>query len=191
LDSAVHPEISHNIFKISADSDARVLDFKYYQIRKTERPGKTLLTILSSGKEDAWKPWKETKTGVRGDSYKNRKMQEASMQIKEAEKLLGPFHSLEILDAYTPLTIRDYVNSPDGSAYGVRKSAEQLSDAFLINRTSLEGLYLAGQNVSAPGILGTIIGSFSTVKLLIGPDKFKEVITPFFRDTLNDSRTLA
>ena len=183
LDSAVHPEIPHNIFKVSADSDGRVLDLKYYQLRTTEHPGKTLLTIMSSGKDEVWKPWEYTKTGLRGDSYKDRKMQEASMRIEEAEKLLGTFHGLEILDAYTPLTIRDYVNSPDGSAYGVRKSAKQLLDASLINRTSLQGLYLAGQNVSAPGILGTIVGSFATVNLLVGPDKFREA-TPLLQRCL-------
>ena len=39
-----------------------------------------------------------------------------------------------------------------------------------------EGLYLAGQNVMAPGVIGTIMGSFSTVKLILGADEFRRVI---------------
>jgi phytoene dehydrogenase-like protein len=46
----------------------------------------------------------------------------------------------------------------------------------LLNRTSVKGLYLAGQSVMAPGIIGTIMGSFSTVKLLLGQDEFEKKV---------------
>jgi phytoene dehydrogenase-like protein len=186
LDSAFHPEIPHNIFKIRPGGDGAVSDLKYYQIRATKNSEKTLLTIMSSGKTQAWKPWEHTTTGCRGSFYEDMKMQHASRLIEEAEKLLGPFHGLELLDASTPLTIRDYVNSPNGSAYGVRRSADQLLDASLLNRTSVKGLYLAGQSVSAPGILGTIIGSLLTLKLLTGPEKFRETNFPFFSKPFDD-----
>lgn len=39
-----------------------------------------------------------------------------------------------------------------------------------------EGLYLAGQNVMAPEVIGTIMGSFSTVKLILGADEVRRVI---------------
>ncbi len=74
---------------------------------------------------------------------------------------------MDILDIATPLTIRDWVNSPDGSAYGVLRSSSQILATSMLNRTAVKGLYLAGQNVMAPGIIGTIMGSFSTVKLIL------------------------
>jgi len=83
---------------------------------------------------------------------------------------------LKILDAYTPLTMRDWVNAPGGSAYGVQRSAGQMLATALLNRTSVKGLYLAGQSVMAPGIIGTIMGSFSTVKLLLGQDEFEKKV---------------
>ncbi|HJO61236.1 MAG TPA: hypothetical protein QF571_00220, partial [Desulfobacterales bacterium] len=73
---------------------------------------------------------------------------------------------------YTPLTTRDWVNSPGGSAYGILRSYEQLLEASILNRTSVKGLFLSGQNIMAPGILGTILGSFATVKLIVGRDRF-------------------
>lgn len=90
--------------------------------------------------------------------------------------MFGSFTEAKILDAYTPLTVRDWVNSPGGSAYGVQRSSSQMLATALLNRTPVKGLYLAGQNVLAPGIIGTIMGSFSTVKLILGADAFKKQV---------------
>ena len=81
-----------------------------------------------------------------------------------------------MLDVSTPLTIRDWANSPNGSAYGVMRSTEQLLSGAMLNRTSLQGLFLAGQSVMAPGILGTIIGSLATVQFIIGPERFRREV---------------
>jgi phytoene dehydrogenase-like protein len=87
---------------------------------------------------------------------------------------------MNILDIYTPLTIRDRVNSPDGSAYGILRSAKQLMKTASLKRTSIGGLFLAGQNSLAPGIMGTMLGSFQTVRNLIGHKQFgREVMGDF------------
>lgn len=70
--------------------------------------------------------------------------------------------------------MRDWVNAPGGSAYGIQRSSSQMLSAALLNRTAVKGLYLAGQNVLAPGIIGAIMGSFSTVKLIVGAEVFQE-----------------
>jgi len=68
--------------------------------------------------------------------------------------------------------IRDWVDSPEGSAYGVLHSSDQMSKAALLNRPLIKGLYFAGQSVLAPGILGTLIGSLSTAKAILGTEQF-------------------
>ena len=65
------------------------------------------------------------------------------------------------------------MNSPAGSAYGVLRSASQVLGTALLNRTAVQGLFLAGQNVMAPGVIGTILGSFATIKLIVGADEFE------------------
>lgn len=176
LDGDSHPEIPYNVFKIERDDEGNVPDLKYYQIRNSEREGVSLLSILTSGRDELWAPWGETKSGRRGNDYLEAKEQHARQLIREAEGLFGSFKGLKILDAYTPLTMRDWVNSPGGSAYGVLRSSSQTLATALLNRTSVQGLYLAGQNVMAPGIIGTIMGSFSTVKLILGAEEFGKVI---------------
>ncbi len=176
IDGDAHPEISYNIFKIDPDRDGNVQDLRYYQIRKSEREGINLLSILTSGKNELWAPWENTRSGRRGNDYLEAKERHALQLIREAEELFGSFKGLKILDAYTPLTMRDWVNSPGGSAYGVLRSSRQILATALLNRTSVKGLYLAGQNVMAPGIIGTIMGSFSTIKLILGADEFRKAI---------------
>ena len=174
LDGNMHPEIPYNIFKIDTDRYGNVPDLRYYQIRKSERQGISLLSILTSGDSELWAPWINTQSGERGRGYLEAKERHALQLIREAEELFGSFKGLEILDTYTPLTMRDWVNSPGGSAYGVLRSSSQILATALLNRTSVKGLYLAGQNVMAPGIIGTIMGSFGTVKLLLGADEFRQ-----------------
>ncbi|MFQ5485541.1 MAG: phytoene desaturase family protein [Desulfobacterales bacterium] len=172
VDAAQRPEIPHNIFKIKTEKNGDIVDLNYYQIRGSGRDGKNLLTILTSGKSEQWKRWKQTKTGERGKGYIAKKEKRAWRLIREAEDTIGPMPGASLIDAYTPLTIRDWVNSPGGSAYGVLRSYEQLLEASIMNRTSVKGLFLSGQNVMAPGVLGTMLGSFATVKLIIGRERF-------------------
>ena len=176
LDADAHQEIPYNIFQLETDQIGNVADLRYYQIRKTKKSGVNLLSILTSGKDELWAPWLDTKSGRRGKDYLKAKEQFARQLVQEAKDLFGPLQGHTILDAYTPLTMRDWVNSPEGGAYGVQRSASQMLATALLNRTSVKGLYLAGQNVMAPGIIGTIMGSFSTVKLILGAAEFKKAV---------------
>ncbi len=172
VDATVHPEIPYNIFNIDTDSAGNIQDLKYYQIRKTDRQGKSLLSILTSGHDELWQPWQESQSSRRGSEYNSLKKEYAEQLLKEASAILGEFSNLKLLDVATPLTIRDWMNSPDGSAYGVLRSSSQTLATAMLNRTAVKGLSLAGQNVLAPGVIGTIMGSFSTVKLILGPKNF-------------------
>ena len=172
VDSAVHPEKPYNTFNVDTDPAGNITDIKYYQIRKSGQKEKSLLSILTSGHDEAWIPWKESKSGRRGSEYNSLKAELAEQLLAEASGVLGNFSNLKLLDVATPLTIRDWMNSPDGSAYGVLRSSSQTLATAMLNRTAVKGLYLAGQNVLAPGVIGTIMGSFSTVKLILGPEEF-------------------
>ncbi len=74
----------------------------------------------------------------------------------DAADLLGPF---ELLDTATPLTFSDWLGSPEGGLYGVK---HRLEDFPLVPRTRMQGLYLSGQAVVAPGLLGALCAGFLT-----------------------------
>jgi len=171
-----HPELPYNLFKISTDRAGNVPDLKYYQIRRSGRKDVSVLSVLTSGKSELWQPWENTRTGRRGPAYMDSKEEHARRLLREAEDMLGNFQDLRILDVSTPLSMRDWVGSPGGSAYGVQRSASQMLATALLNRTAVQGLYLAGQNVMAPGIIGTITGSFHTAKLILGAAEFRRQV---------------
>jgi phytoene dehydrogenase-like protein len=103
-------------------------------------------------------------------------MKFAGQLIQRVEPITGRFRQIEVIDIYTPLSIRDWVNSPGGSAYGVMRCEDQLLSAAMLNRTAVKGLYLAGQSVMAPGVLGTILGSLITAKFMVGPQRFNREV---------------
>jgi phytoene dehydrogenase-like protein len=173
INASNHPEMPHNVFRIETDRGGTIKNTFFIQVRKTGRPGRNLLSILTSGNDERWMPWEETVTGRRGVDYLEAKEQEGVRILREAESILGKLHDPEILDVFTPLTVRDWVGSPGGSAYGVLRSSDQLQSAALLNRCLLEGLYFAGQSVLCPGILGTLLGSLNTVKTIAGPARFR------------------
>jgi phytoene dehydrogenase-like protein len=168
--------VTNNAFSISTDSCGHVQDVIYAQLRPSGRPDSLLLSLVTKGYESLWKPWIHTDSGRRGADYEAVKLELAHSLIQKIESIMGPMKAHEIIDAYTPLTIRDWVNSPRGSAYGVMKSHTQMLSAALLNRTKIKGLFLAGQSVLAPGVLGVILGSLVTTKLMVGPERFNREV---------------
>jgi len=174
--TANHKPIPHNVFSMKADTDGTVNDVIYTQLRPSGRPESLLLTLITRGHDELWHPWNKTRTGYRGAGYEAAKMALAHDLIQKIEPITNQLKGLEVIDTYTPLTIRDWVNSPNGSAYGVMRSDRQMLSAALLNRTAVKGLYLAGQSVMAPGILGTILGSLVTAKFIVGPNRFNDEV---------------
>jgi len=107
---------------------------------------------------------------------KKGQSKEASKVLKKAEEVFGELKDAQILDVYTPLTIRDYVNAPEGACYGIMRSSRQLLKAISLNNIPIAGLSLAGQNAVAPGVMGCLLGSFNAVRQITGAERFiKEI----------------
>ena len=167
-----NPILSHNIYRLHPEEDGAVYRGVFHQIRATGNPGVNLLSMITASGIEQWRPWEKTMSGNRGEAYEAAKAEKAQQLISGAQQLFGPLTGLKILDSYTPLTIRDWVNSPDGSPYGILRSSGQLLKAASLNRTPVKNLYIAGQNRIFPGIMGTILGSFQVARQMIGPEKF-------------------
>jgi all-trans-retinol 13,14-reductase len=72
---------------------------------------------------------------------------------------------IEFVECATPLTLRDFTGSPFGSIYGVKHKVGQYNPMPL---TKAKNLYLAGQAVVAPGIMGAIISAFLVCGFILG-----------------------
>ncbi|MCX5837401.1 MAG: NAD(P)-binding protein [Deltaproteobacteria bacterium] len=171
VDARTHPALPHNIYRLRTDREGWISDGVFYQLRAANKD-KNLLTMITQSPFSEWRQWEDTTTGRRGADYKEEKIRRAEGLIGKAEEMFGSLAGGKIIDAYTPLTLRDWVNSPDGSPYGIMRSVRQLPVASALHRAPLGGLFFAGQNALAPGIVGTVLGSFQAVRQIMGHESF-------------------
>jgi all-trans-retinol 13,14-reductase len=118
--------------------------------------------------------WADSSIGKRAPeyyAYKAEKEERIRQRVDRffAEKC-GP---LKILKSASTLTFRDYLHSPDGSAYGVRQKVGQFN---LIGKLPLRNLYVAGQSALLPGIVGAMMSSFIVSRALLDKDDFSNFI---------------
>jgi all-trans-retinol 13,14-reductase len=176
LNAAAHPAMNHNIYRLHKDENGVIKDGVFYQLRSANSREFNLLSIITKSLYSEWNRWEDTASSRRGKDYEEKKMGIAMSLLKNAEDIFGDLKDAEILDVYTPLTIRDYVNSPEGSCYGAMRSSGQLLKVVSLNNIPVPGLCLAGQNAMAPGVMGCILGSFNAARQIIGDKRFVQEI---------------
>jgi hypothetical protein len=155
-------------------SPGLITDGFFYQIRPGDKDA-NLFSAITRSEYSQWDGWEETTSGRRGVAYEEKKRLVAREITERAADVFGPLKNLRVLDVFTPLTVRDYVNCPWGSCYGVMRSADQLLKIVSVGRLSVKGLFSAGQNKVAPGLLGCILGSFQVAAEIAGVPRFTEL----------------
>ncbi|MDA8126549.1 MAG: NAD(P)-binding protein [Deltaproteobacteria bacterium] len=177
VDAAAHPALPYNLFRLHSGPDGSIVDGFFYQLLPGEK-GKNLLVAMTKSPYAEWRQWAETTTGRRGSGYEREKTACTERLFRAAEGIFGSLKGVKLIDAYTPLTLRDWMDTPEGSPYGILRSMQQLPVAATFPRMAPPGLWFAGQNALSPGVLGTLLGSFQTVRQMIGPVRFAaEVFT--------------
>jgi phytoene dehydrogenase-like protein len=165
------PATEHNIYRLHHDLHGVITDGIFYQVRSCDN-GTSLLSAITRSEYGNWSRWEDTVSGRRGTVYEEKKQRAASEIIDRAADVFGPLENFRILDVFTPLTVRDYVNCPRGACYGLLRSAGQLMKIASVSRLSVGGLFSAGQNKVAPGLLGSILGSFQVAAEIAGVERF-------------------
>lgn len=99
----------------------------------------------------------------RGSGYEQFKRELEQKVLKRLEER-WPDLVKAIVEIYssTPLTYRDFLNTPEGSMYGIRKDFNRAQASIVNSKTHIPNLYLSGQNLIFHGILGASIGALVT-----------------------------
>jgi phytoene dehydrogenase-like protein len=183
VDSALHPEIPNNVYRLEIGEKGIINDGIFYQLRRSNVHGSNLLTIITKSPFNEWIKWEKTSSGRRGQDYEEKKMNIAEDILCQAKEVFTNLKDPVIIDVFTPLTLRDYVNCPEGSCYGIMRSSRQMMKIASLSNIPLSGLYQAGQNVVAPGVLGCLLGSLSTALQIAGRERFsREIKFPSGKD---------
>jgi all-trans-retinol 13,14-reductase len=113
----------------------------------------------------------------RGGSYEQFKKEKAEKLIDYADKAMGGLkENIHSYHVATPLTLRDYIGTEDGSLYGVAKDFRDPLKTFISPRTKIPNLLLTGQNLNLHGVLGVAMSAIVTSAEVFGMEYLLEKI---------------
>ena len=129
-----------------------------------------IITALESSFVEEVEEWKDTKLKKRGASYETYKQKHVDSIVRRITDYYPDYKGkMEILDAASILSYRDFLNSYDGSAYGVKQKMGQIN---LFGRLPLRNLFSTGQSAILPGIVGAMVSSFIVLRAIIGHNAY-------------------
>jgi all-trans-retinol 13,14-reductase len=131
--------------------------------------GKYSVLAFSTMRFDEFVPWEDTHTGSRPETYNFAKsaMGERILSVvKDHWPDAGA--NATVVATFTPLTFRDYTLTARGSANGLKKSIDTLYSSSIGAATRVKGLYMAGQSVVLPGLLGAMISGVEACCAILG-----------------------
>lgn len=115
-------------------------------------------------------PWADSRLGARPEGYLRYK-EERIAAIKEHifNTLPAYRERLDIVASGSMLTFRDYLHSPDGSAYGIKQKMQQFN---MVGKLPIHNLFAAGQSALLPGVIGAMMSSMIVGRGVLGKDEF-------------------
>jgi all-trans-retinol 13,14-reductase len=108
--------------------------------------------------------------GPRSADYRAWKKQLSQRLLALFSRHCPELIELEVVELATPLTLRDYSRAPQGAIYGVGRWLGQYNPH---PATRLPGLFLSGQAVTAPGLLGTVVAAYLTCGTILGHEQLR------------------
>lgn len=136
------------------------------------------ITLMSYMRFEDVEPWAHTINTIatetdRGPDYERFKSTHYQQLLDcAAEKFPWLPKAVRSWYASTPLSLRDYLGTSDGSLYGIVKDYRSPVKTIIPARTKIPNLYLTGQSLNLHGILGAAISAMATCAAVLGRDDF-------------------
>lgn len=110
----------------------------------------------------------------RGEGYKAFKARVADdILTSMREHCPEVMSEYTVMDMSTPLTFSDFMHSPLGGLYGVQHRVGQF---YPVPMTRTKGLFVSGQAIAGPGVLGAIISAMVTCEMLVERSELRREI---------------
>jgi phytoene dehydrogenase-like protein len=136
--------------------------------------GEKGICIVESSFAGQVSKWSDSKRGSRPEEYLNYKHSRVEAIREHLFNVLPEFNgTLDFLDAGSILTFKDYLCSPDGSAYGIKQKMGQFN---LIGKLPLHNLFAAGQSSLLPGIVGAMMSALIVGRAVVGKEKYGNIL---------------
>ena len=162
-----------NCWTPASDSDSALV-----LIKSIERAGDKTYKIINTFEPSCFmdiEAWKDSGTGMRPQAYYDYKKKKVEKTVERILKVFPQYKGrLKVIDSASILTFRDYLNSPDGSAYGIKQKVGQYN---LVGKLPLRNLYAAGQSALLPGIVGAMMSSFIVARSILKEDQYNRFLS--------------
>lgn len=122
------------------------------------------------------KDWQDTHVGHRSEKYEEMKERLADKCIEQVAPYIPEIKSYSHRYTSTPLTWHDYMLTPEGSAYGMRKDYRYPLMTLLSPRTPISNLFFTGQNLMMHGVHGVTMTSLHTCAAILGKDAIWKIL---------------
>ncbi|HYG02556.1 MAG TPA: NAD(P)/FAD-dependent oxidoreductase [Chryseosolibacter sp.] len=178
--------INHNYYYFSSEDTWSTINYKnedwpagyamYFTASSKNKEfteGVTIMTYMRYGEVSRWHDTFNTVAdeATRGQEYERFKEQRAEKLFEVVEKKFPAFRNyIQSYYAATPLTVRDYIGTDDGSLYGIVKDYREPLRTFISPRTKISNLFLTGQNLNLHGVLGVTVNAVMTCAEILGID---------------------
>jgi all-trans-retinol 13,14-reductase len=134
-------------------------------------------TAMTYMQYDEVRQWEKSTIGNRGNEYEEFKKYKAEKLIDNIEKQFPGFKdSIESYYTSTPLSMKAYTGTKNGSMYGILHNSNDPLKTKISPRTKIPNLLLSGQNVNFHGVLGVTVASVFTCTEMLGMEYLLEKI---------------
>ncbi len=141
------------------------------QVPVNEKGSADVIAIMRPMYFSEVEKWSNTKIGNRGEDYLEFKERVSQDMIDIAESRFPGFRSsIALKYSATPLTFRDYLSAPEGSAYGIMKNYKSPLSTLIQPKSKIENLFLTGQSLNLHGVMGVSITALMTCYEILGKD---------------------
>lgn len=145
-------------------------DVIYLNIASPDKQGRQAITAILPCQLACFSEFENSKLDSQEALAAYNLKKQSYLNIIEA-RLLKAFPQLQNkihwLESSSPLTMAHYANNPRAGIYGVQHILDQIPPQ---PATKIKGLYLAGQSVLLPGILGSAISGIVACALITNQD---------------------
>jgi len=131
------------------------------------------MTALEVAFAESTAKWSKSTLKRRPPEYYEYKRTRTESIMARIDQHIPECRGARVIDSASTLSYRDYLHSPDGSAYGIRQKLGQLN---LAGRMPISNLYAAGQSALLPGVLGAMTSAFFVCRSILGRDVFREYL---------------
>ncbi len=130
-------------------------------------PGRATIEIVAPCRHEWFAEWKHQPWGNRGADYESLKEALSQRLLKELYKKLPQLNEkIDYYELSTTLSTDFFCRYSQGEIYGIDHDPKRFKQSWLKPKTTINGLYLTGQDVVTCGVVGAMMaGLITSVKI--------------------------